>query len=144
LSTPFFGFFLLELSSVLSTGGALGFFLPCAAGTSVGVEVLSPGVTAAPVTGTAASDRPSSVGAPDPNYGLSAPKALSAPTAALPPIEKADGAPDQVNESTAKPTPTAVPAAHGKKKPKAPPVDKTDESSSKKKPKKGVDKLNPF
>jgi outer membrane protein assembly factor BamD len=114
------------------------------AGTSVGVEVLSPGVTAAPVTGTAASDRPSSVGAPDPNYGLSAPKALSAPTAALPPIEKADGAPDQVNESTAKPTPTAVPAAHGKKKPKAPPVDKTDESSSKKKPKKGVDKLNPF
>jgi outer membrane protein assembly factor BamD len=112
-------------------------------GNSVGIEVVSPGATSAPATGTPASDRPSATGAPDPNYGLPAPKALSAPATALPPVEKAEEAPDQVNESTAKPTPTAAPAA-GKKKPKAPPVDKTDESSSKKKPKKGVDKLNPF
>jgi outer membrane protein assembly factor BamD len=42
---------------------------------------------------------------------------------------------------------TAQPAAQtktpGKKAPKNA-VDKTDESSSKKKPKKGIDKLNPF
>jgi outer membrane protein assembly factor BamD len=107
-----------------ATGGARG--------NSLGVEVLTPGATVTP---------PAATGAPDPNYGL---KAVGpANTAALPPVEKAADAPDQVNEAAGKPQPPA-PAATGGKKTKKPVYDKDDESSSKKKPKKGLDKLNPF
>jgi outer membrane protein assembly factor BamD len=123
-------------------------------GTSVGVEIVAPGTPgtpvpaappAAPNSGTPASDQPSATGAPDPNYGLPAPKALSANQGDLPPVEKPAAAADQINDVTSKPQPVNVATdAKGKKKPKAPPVDKTDESSSKKKPKKGLDKLNPF
>jgi len=122
-----------------------------ATGTGVGVEILSPGAAgttpAAAPTSTPASDRPAATGAPDPNYGLAAPKPLSANTTALPAVEKPDDAPDQVNDVTSKAAPVvaATTDANGKKKKtKAPAVDKTDESSSKKKPKKGLDKLNPF
>ena len=74
------------------------------------------------------------------------PKATST---ALPPVEKAAEAPDQVNEAeghtTAPGAPPPATAANGKKKKtKAPKEDKNDESSSKHKPKKGLDKLNPF
>jgi outer membrane protein assembly factor BamD len=105
-------------------------------GTGLGVEIVQP-------TGTAASDRPAATGTADPNYGLPAP---TPKTAALPPIEKAAEAPDQVNDLAGKTQPTITnPAVKtGKKKIKAPTVDKADESSSKKKPKKGIDKLNPF
>jgi hypothetical protein len=48
-----------------------------------------------------------------------------------------------VNEAQGKPQPPA-PEKAGTKKTKAPATDKNDESSSKKKPKKGLDKLNPF
>jgi outer membrane protein assembly factor BamD len=108
-------------------------------GTGLGVEVLTPGVT----VGTSASDRPSATGAPDPNNGLVTvgPKNSSA----LPPVEKAADAPDQVNDAAGAKLPAAqVKDPNSKKKTKAPAVDKTDESSSKKKPKKGLDKLNPF
>jgi outer membrane protein assembly factor BamD len=113
-------------------------------GTGLGVEVVSPGSTP-PATGTGASDRPSATGAPDPNYGLPMPK----PTAtALPPVEKPAESPDQLNEAEGHATPPAaqqpVNANGKKKKGKAPKEDKNDESSSKKKPKKGLDKLNPF
>jgi outer membrane protein assembly factor BamD len=108
---------------------------PAASGThgsSVGVEVLTPGATVTP---------PAATGAPDPNYGL---KAVGpANTAALPPVEKAAEAPDQVNEVAGKAQP-ATPAATPGKKTKKPALDKADESSSKKKPKKGLDKINPF
>jgi outer membrane protein assembly factor BamD len=100
-----------------------------AAGNSVGVEVLTPGVTA---TGTAA-DTPNGLRAVGP-----------ANTSAVPAIEKPAEAPDQVNEVAGKPQPP-VPAvtATGKKTPK-PGFDKDDESSSKHKKKKGLAKLNPL
>ena len=114
-------------------------------GTGIGVEVVAPGSDAAP-TGTGASDRPAATGAQDPNYGLPMPKANNT---ALPPVEKASDAPDQVNEAEGHATPPAGPDpgtnANGKKKKaKAPKEDKYDESSSKHKPKKGINKLNPF
>ena len=64
-------------------------------------------------------------------------------TTALPPIEKPAEAPDQVNEAAGKPQPATPRPRPGKKNPK-PAIDKDDETSSKKKPKKGLDKLNPF
>jgi outer membrane protein assembly factor BamD len=108
-------------------------------GSGIGVEVLTPGVT----VGTGASNLPAATGAPDPNNGLTTvgPKNASA----LPPVEKAADAPDQVNDAAGAKLPAAqVKDPNSKKKTKAPAVDKTDESSSKKKPKKGLDKLNPF
>ena len=118
---------------------------PTGSGTGIGAEVITPG-SEAPATGTGASDRPAATGAQDPNYGLPMPKAANT---ALPPVEKAADAPDQVNEAEGHTTaPGATPpptTANGKKKKtKAPKEDKNDESSSKKKPKKGLDKLNPF
>jgi outer membrane protein assembly factor BamD len=106
-------------------------------GASMSVEVLTPG--------TGASNLPAATGAPDPNSGLAAVGPKN--TSALPPVEKPPVAPDQVNDVAGIPQPPApAPAAtgKGKKKTKAPAEDKNDESSSKKKPKKGLDKLNPF
>jgi outer membrane protein assembly factor BamD len=78
----------------------------------------------------------------DPNYGLT-PVGPSSSTS-LAPIEKAPDAPVAINEATPGPQPaTQAAPATGKKKPK-PAMDKTDDSSSKKKPKKGLGKLNPF
>ena len=118
---------------------------PTGSGTGIGAEVITPG-SEAPATGTGASDRPAATGAQDPNYGLPMPKAANT---ALPPVEKAVDAPDEVNEAeghaTAPGAPPPATNANGKKKKtKAPKEDKNDESSSKKKPKKGLDKLNPF
>jgi outer membrane protein assembly factor BamD len=118
---------------------------PTGSGTGLGAEVIAPG-SEAPATGTGASNLPAATGAQDPNYGLPMPKSA---TTALPAVEKAPDAPDQVNEAEGHATaPGAVPpppAANGKKKKtKAPKEDKNDESSSKHKPKKGLDKLNPF
>jgi outer membrane protein assembly factor BamD len=112
--------------------------------TGLGVDIITPGADSnAPAK--PASDLPAAVGAQDPNYGLPMPKAA---TTALPPVEKAADAPDQINDDEGKTTPAsqAAPAAAGKKgkKTKLPKLDKNDESSSKKKPKKGLDKLNPF
>jgi outer membrane protein assembly factor BamD len=125
----------MTVSPVTSTPGS--------SGTSLGVEIVNPGASGTTVpSGTPASTRPSATGAPDPNYGLPAP---AAKTAALPPIEQPAEAPAQINDLAGKPQPTAqAKDPNSKKKTKAPPVDKADESSSKKKPKKGVDKLNPF
>lgn len=108
-------------------------------GASVGVEVLTPGIN----TGSgAASDLPAATGAPDPNNGLHA--VGNDNLTALPPTEKPADAPDQVNEAAGK----AIPAAQAKdpnaKKNPKPAYDKNDESSSKHKPKKGLDKVNPF
>jgi outer membrane protein assembly factor BamD len=113
-------------------------------GSSLGVEVLTPGAASPPAAGTPASSLPAATGAQDPNFGLATPAAKNAP---LPAIEKAAPAPDQVNEAAGKPEPAAQtpdPNAKKKKKTKAPKLDKNDESSSKDKPKKGLDKLNPF
>ena len=125
----------VSVSPVTSTGGS--------AGNSLGVEIVNPGATGNTVpSGTPASNRPAATGAPDPNYGLPAPAAR---TAEIPAIEKPVEAPDQVNDLAGKPQPASqVKDPKSKKKAKAPAIDKADESSSKKKPKKGVDKLNPF
>jgi outer membrane protein assembly factor BamD len=108
---------------------------PAAAGThgsSVGVEVLTPGVTTTPPPVTTAT----------PKYGLKAVGPTD--TSALPPVEKPADAPDQVNDVAGKAQPATPAPDPNKKKPKKPVYDKDDESSSKKKPKKGLDKINPF
>jgi outer membrane protein assembly factor BamD len=120
-----------------------------AGGTGLGVEVVTPGANGTPAsgaaatpTGTPASSLPAATGAQDPNYGLATPTSKNA---ALPPIEKPAEAPDQINDAAGKPEPPAqTKPANSKKKTKSPKEDKNDESSSKKKPKKGLDKLNPF
>jgi outer membrane protein assembly factor BamD len=114
-------------------------------GTGLGVEVLPSG-SDAPATGTGASNLPAATGAQDPNYGLPMPKPTNT---ALPAVEKPAEAPDQVNEAeghtnSAVTQPETTTVNGKKKKVKAPKVDASDESSSKKKPKKGLDKLNPF
>jgi outer membrane protein assembly factor BamD len=61
----------------------------------------------------------------------------------LPAIEKAPGAPDQVNDVQPGTQPAAqTPTANGKKG--KPELDKQEESSSTHKKKKGLNKLNPF
>ncbi len=111
-------------------------------GASLGVDVLSPGaMTGAPVTDRA-SDRPSATGGADPNYGITAPK--PADNTPLPAAEAAAPAPDAVNEVQGHPQPAAQTKAEGQKKNPKPVYDKYDESSSKHKKKKGVDKVNPF
>jgi outer membrane protein assembly factor BamD len=98
---------------------------PAAAGNSLGVEILTPGAEAKP------SD----------NGGL---KAVGPPNATpLPAVEKANGAPDAVNDIVPGTQPAAqAPNADGKKG--KPEFDKSDESSSKHKKKKGLAKINPF
>ncbi|HYK34938.1 outer membrane protein assembly factor BamD [Alloacidobacterium sp.] len=87
-----------------------------------------------PVPGNPAAD----------NYGM---KAVGPATsnAALPPVDKPAAAPDQVNDVKGGSQPAAAQVQTGTKKGKAKnvPVDKSKESSSKKK-KTGLDKLNPF
>jgi outer membrane protein assembly factor BamD len=75
--------------------------------------------------------------AADPNAVI---KPVGPVSTALPTAEKPAEAPDQVNEVKPGSTP-AQSAADAKKKPKA---DLSDESSSRKKKKKGLSKLNPF
>jgi outer membrane protein assembly factor BamD len=97
-----------------------------AGGNSVGVEILTPGATVNP---------------PD-NGGLKAVGPVN--STPLPAAEKPADAPSQVNDIASKPQPAAqTPNANGKKTGK-PEFDKSDESSSKHKKKKGLDKLNPF
>ncbi len=99
-------------------------------GASIGAEVLSP------------TSSPAPIGTPDPNGGL---KAVGpGNTAALPPIEKAGAAPDAVNDVAPGSQPAAQKADPNKKKQPAPSFDKSDESSSKHKKKKGLNKLNPL
>jgi outer membrane protein assembly factor BamD len=113
------------------------------ANASLGVEVLTPGASnnVAPP-----STLPAATGAQDPNYGL--PSVHPKNATALPPIEKPLAAPDQINEVAGQPQPVIPQQAENskskKKKKKGPAVNKSDESSSKSKPKKGLDKLNPF
>ena len=111
-------------------------------GASLGVDVLSPGaMTGAPVTDRA-SDRPAATGAPDANFGIAAPKPPD--NTPLPAAESAAPAPDAVNEVQGHPQPAAQTKAEGQKKNPKPAYDKNDESSSKHKKKKGIDKINPL
>ena len=120
-------------------------------GTNMGVEILSTGSPLQPTNtpnadtvnhgSGAASNLPAATGAPDANNGLTAVGPRD--TSSLPAVQAPAAAPDAINDAAGHPQPAAAPApASGKGK--APTVDKNDESSSKNKPKKGIDKLNPF
>jgi outer membrane protein assembly factor BamD len=132
---------------------------PAAGGSSMGLEIVQPssgsGSTepvTAPATppafpGTANAAPAAVMPASDPaqandaNGGL---KPVGPPDATpLPPIEKAAAAPDAINVATpgSQPPAQAAPADGRKAKPA---FDKSDESSSKHKKKKGLAKLNPF
>ncbi len=96
---------------------------------SVGVTILTPGVTASTPNGTGLN----TVG--------------PANNSALPPIERAAEAPDAVNDVAGAKTPAGQIAALDKKgnpKKGKPGFDKDDESSSTHKKKKGLKKINPF
>ncbi len=115
-----------------STGSAVMTNVPAATSTgggatnSMGVEIVS---------------HPAGAAAVEDSGGL---KPVGPPNSTpLPAIEKAAGAPDQVNDIQPGTQPAAEAAAANGKKGK-PGFDKADESSSKHKKKKGLDKLNPF
>ncbi len=122
-------------------GGGIG-----SGGASLGAEVLTPGVSAGSMTGAPIGSRASSLnsatGRPDPNYGIKAP--VRPDNAPLPEAEAPAVAPDAVNEAAGHTQPTVAQAATKGKKNAKPAFDKNDESSSKHKKKKGVDKLNPL
>ncbi len=108
-------------------------------GNSVGIEIISH-PAAAPATTPDATSSPAATGAPDPNGGLKPVGPANATP--LPAIEKAAPAPDATNDVTTSTPAGQTPNANGKKG--KPEFDKGDESSSKHKKKKGLDKLNPF
>jgi outer membrane protein assembly factor BamD len=92
-------------------------------GASAGIEIVSPSSKTAPVDGMKA------VGPTD--------------NTPVPAIEKAAAAPDTVNDiAPGQAPPAAAAPANGKKA--KPEFDKSDESSSKHKKKKGIAKINPF
>ena len=131
-------------------------------GNSTSVEILNPGsnstgstgVAPASAAGTGNEAAPGNGAAsPTPvpgnpaadNYGLK-PVGPATTNTALPPVDKPAAAPDQVNDVKAgsqPQTPAQVQTGTKKGKAKNVPVDKSKESSSKKK-KTGLDKLNPF
>ncbi len=104
----------------------------------------------APASGTAPAGKPDAAAEPNPErvYGLSAPVGGSSAPAPLPPVDKPAAAPDQINDVKAgavKPQVTTG-TTNGKpsKKHPKPAFNSSDESSSKHKSKKGIDKLNPL
>ena len=103
-------------------------------GASVGAEILTPGVNGGRAAAVA-------TGAQDPNFGLHGVGPENA--APLPPVEKVAAAPDAVNDIQPGASPAAqAPRADGKKD--KPDFDKSEESSSKHKKKKGIKKVDPF
>ncbi len=126
-------------TAVPATGASTG-----GGGASVGAEILTPGVsTGRPgAAGAGAGAADLGAGTANPSGGL---KAVGPENATpLPPIEKAGPAPDQVNDIApgTKQAAAQAPPANGKKA--KPGFDKGDESSSKHKKKKGLNKLNPL
>jgi outer membrane protein assembly factor BamD len=122
-------------------------------GGSMGIEIVQPGSgSQAPVTAPATP--PAFPGTAPANAATATPQAQPAadnggigpvgPPNATPlaPIEKPAAAPDAINDAANTKQPVAQPPANGKKPKVA--CDKSDESCSKHKPKKGLAKLNPF
>jgi len=126
-------------SSAVTTdvsAGSAGSAGSSAGGSSMGVEIVSPS------SGSSGST-PAAAPAADPNANGGLKAVGPTNNTPLPPVEKPAAAPDQVNDvaNTATPQGAAAPANGKKVKPE---FDKGDESSSKHKKKKGLDKLNPF
>jgi len=118
-------------------------------GNSMGIEIVRPGSDSqAPVSAPASPPAFPGTAAPatsstDPAGGVKAVGPDDSATA-MAPIEKPAAAPEVINDAAGVKTPAAQTASpDGKKKPKVE-CDKDDESCSKHKKKKGLDKINPF
>ena len=118
----------LTAAPAAASGSAVG-------GAGLGVEIVPPG------TPDAADPATPAAGTRDAGYGLKAVGPVGSGT--LPPVEKATQAPDPVNEVDGQKTPAAQ-ALPAKGKAARPEFDKSDESSSKHKKKKGLKKLDPL
>ncbi len=151
----------LQLENVPSAGGGA----PAGSGPGIGASIVSTGENTA--GGTPAQSAPPREPAPPADPGAAtAAEAAGVPGAQnpggltavgptnnqpLPPIEKPAEAPAQINDvhggnaaQVQTGTDAGATTAKGKKKTPAPKFDGSDESSSKHKKKKGIDKLNPF
>jgi outer membrane protein assembly factor BamD len=123
---------------------------PAGGTNSMGIEIVRPSDSSAPVTAPATP--PAFPGAATPAATPAQPRDTTGgigpvgpkDTTTLAPIEGAAKAPDVINDAagTSNPPAQATPV-DSKKKPKVA-CDKSDESCSKHKPKKGLGKLNPF
>ena len=154
----------LENVPAADSGGA-----PAAGGAAIGASIVSTGegssTDAAPTQSGPPTSTPRPVGPPVTAEGAAAAAdAAGVPGAQnpgglakvgptnnepLPPVEKPAEAPAQTNDvksgtAAQVQTGTDAGATNGKKKPKAPKCNSNDESCSKEKKKKGLDKLNPF
>ena len=151
----------LQLENVPNADGSA----PTSGAPAIGAQIISTGENGAAGTAPATSAPPREVPPPaDPGAATAAaaagvpgaenPGGLAAvgPTnnQPLPPIEKPAEAPAQINDvhsaqvQTGTDSGTNTTNAKSKKKTPAPKYDSSDESSSKHKKKKGLDKLNPF
>jgi outer membrane protein assembly factor BamD len=154
----------LQLENVPSADGAA----PAGGGAAIGASIVSTGegsTGAAPTQSGPPTSTPAPVGPPvTPAGAAAAADAAGVPGAQnagglatvgptnnepLPPVEKPAEAPVQTNDvksgtAAQVQTGTDAGATNGKKKPKAPKCNTNDESCSKEKKKKGLDKLNPF
>ena len=141
---------------------------PSGGGAAIGASIVSTGegsTGAAPAQSGPPTSTPAPVGPPvTPEGAAAAADAAGVPGAQnpgglatvgptnnqpLPPVEKPAEAPAQTNDvksgtAAQVQTGTDAGATNGKKKPKAPKCNTSDESCSKEKKKKGLDKLNPF
>jgi outer membrane protein assembly factor BamD len=138
----------VEVPSGTDTGTSPGDAAGSGGGGNAGTPAASGAAAATPIPG--ASSTPVKEGSPDAVVsGPAATPAVSAVRPAenkpLPAIDKPAAAPDQINDVKGGGAQVNTGAtASGKKKAKKAPYDSKDESSSKHKKKKGLDKLNPF
>jgi outer membrane protein assembly factor BamD len=115
----------------------------------MGIEIVQPGSgsqspATAPTTPPAFPGAASAAGSPQASDYTGGVKPVGPDNAtAMAPIEKPAAAPEVINEAAGTKQPAAQTSVDGKKKPK-PAFDKSDESSSKHKKKKGIAKINPF
>jgi outer membrane protein assembly factor BamD len=138
-----------DVSSTMSNEPGASASTPSADGNSMGIEIVRPGSDAqTPATAPASPPVFPGTAAPampplDPTGGLTT-AGTNHGAAAMAPVEKPDAAPEVINEAAGVKTPAAqTTAPDGKKKAKVE-CDKNDESCSRHKKKKGLDKINPF
>jgi outer membrane protein assembly factor BamD len=131
--------------------------VPDTGGTGVGAEIITPSSNGAGAEPPATANPPATAPANSPE-GAAAPVTTAVPdngglkavgangATALPPVDKPAEAPSQVNDVKSSPAQvaTGTTSAAASKKGDRGKYDAKDESSSKHKKKKGVDKLNPF
>jgi outer membrane protein assembly factor BamD len=118
---------------------------PSSSGTSMGLEIVRPGDAQGPVTAPATPPAfPGTKPAVSAGYTGGIQPVGPDNATALAPIEKAAPAPEVINEAAGVKTPPAQTATPGSKKKPKPEFDKSTESSSKHKKKKGLAKIDPL